>query len=101
MLNRYLTVAPTAVTQAVAAVDMVVNGITEIVVAGDRRDLVAEVHRRYLPNAVLAFGERYDSPLWEGRSDDEKKAYVCRDFVCQLPTTTTEDLSTQLTAAAR
>ena len=36
-------------------------GITEIAVAGDRPDLVAAVAAsRYLPNAVLAWGERYD-----------------------------------------
>ena len=39
--------------------------------------------RASCPNAVLAWGERYDSPLWEGR--DEPAAYVCRDYACQLP----------------
>ena len=48
-----------------AAVDQHATGITEVVVAGDRTDLVAGVQRRYLPNAVLAWGERYDSPLVE------------------------------------
>ena len=31
------------------------------------RPACAAVHARYLPNAVLAWGERYDSPLWEDR----------------------------------
>ena len=44
-------------------------GITEIAVVGDRPDLVAAVQARYLPNAVLAWGEPYDSPLWEDRRD--------------------------------
>ena len=54
------------------------RGVTEIAVAGDRPDLVAAVHGRYLPDAVLAWGERYDSPLWAGRRDG--LAYVCRDY---------------------
>ncbi len=62
--------------------------------AGDRPDLVDEVQRRYLPSTVLAWGERYDSPLWEGRED--AKAYVCRNYTCQLPADTVEALVAQL-----
>ena len=36
--------------------------------------------------AVLAWGERYDSPLWEGR--DDGRAYVCQGYACQLPAAT-------------
>jgi uncharacterized protein YyaL (SSP411 family) len=54
------------------------------------------VHRSYLPNAVLAWGEPYPSPLWEGRRDG--LAYVCRHYACQAPTSTVEDLEGQLTA---
>ena len=59
-----------------------------------RSDLLAEVRRRWLPNAVVAWGEPYDSPLWEGRP--EGMAFVCRDHACQLPASTVEDLSLQL-----
>ena len=76
------------------ALDLLLSGPTEVVVAGDRPDLRAAVSGRYLPNAVLAWGEPYDSPLWEGRADDA--AYVCRDFACQLPAITVEDLEAQL-----
>ena len=62
--------------------------------AGERPDLVAEVRRRYLPDAVLAWGEPYRSPLWEGRDGDA--AYVCRNFACRLPATTLEALAAQL-----
>jgi hypothetical protein len=77
-----------------AAVDQRRVGPTEIAVVGDRPDLVHEVQRRYLPNAVLAWGEPYDSPLWEGRQDGS--AYVCRDFACQAPVNSTADLALQL-----
>jgi uncharacterized protein YyaL (SSP411 family) len=88
---------PTAFAHLLAAVDLHVHGPTEIAVVGDRPDLVAAVQRRYLPNAVLAWGTPYDSPLWEGR--DEGKAYVCRDFACREPVTDADALAAQLADA--
>jgi uncharacterized protein YyaL (SSP411 family) len=86
--------APAAFAHLLAALDLYRNGTTEVVVAGARPDLVRTVRHRYLPSAVLAWGERYDSPLWEDREDD--KAYVCQNYACQLPASTTEDLAAQL-----
>jgi uncharacterized protein YyaL (SSP411 family) len=80
------------------AVDMATGGTTEVVVTGDRPDLVAPVHRRYLPNAVLAWGERYPSPLFEDRADG--MAYVCRNYTCRLPTGDVDELIAQLSPAA-
>ena len=40
----------------------------EVAVVGDRPDLVEVVQRRFLPTAVLAWGEPYDSPLWTDRT---------------------------------
>ena len=94
LLHTYLERQPTAVTVALATVDLVVTGPTEIVVSGDRPDLVGAVQRRYLPTAVLAWGEAYASPLWEGR--DQPAAYVCRDFVCGLPADSVDDLIEQI-----
>jgi uncharacterized protein YyaL (SSP411 family) len=85
---------PTAFGHALAAVELIARGTTEVVVTGDRPDLVAAVHRQYLPNAVLAWGERYDSPLWEGRVDGH--AYVCHHYACQLPTDAVASLEAQL-----
>jgi uncharacterized protein YyaL (SSP411 family) len=96
LLHGYLTRQPTSVTVAMATVDLVVSGATEVVVSGDRPDLVGAVQRRYLPNAVLAWGEPYGSPLWEGR--ERPAAYVCRNFVCGLPADSEEDLADQLDA---
>ena len=87
---------PTAFGRALEAVDLATGGLDEIAVVGDRPDLVAAVQARYLPSAVLAWGEPYDSPLWEGRSDGF--AYVCRDFACQSPAATAEELIAQLEA---
>jgi uncharacterized protein YyaL (SSP411 family) len=87
---------PTAFGRVLAAVDLVARGSTEVVIPGDRPDLVAAVHRCFLPNAVLAWGERYDSPLWDRR--DDGRAYVCRHYACQLPAEDVAGLNAQLSA---
>jgi uncharacterized protein YyaL (SSP411 family) len=83
MLGRLAGQHPTAFGHLLAAVDLLTGGVTEIAVVGDRPDLVREVTGRYLPSAVLAWGEPYDSPLWSERRDGY--AYVCRDYVCAAP----------------
>ena len=85
---------PTAFGQVLAAVDLAARGTTEIVVAGDRPDLLDAVRSRFLPNAVVAWGERTGGPLWEGREDG--RAYVCRSYTCQLPASDPKTLTAQL-----
>ena len=84
-------------TLAVAAVDMVVSGTTEIVVSGDRPDLVAGRAASATCRTRSWHGaSRTQSPLWEGR--EQPAAYVCRNFVCGLPATSVDDLADQLGA---
>jgi len=85
---------PTAFAHLLGAVDLLVAGTTEIAVVGARPDLVEVVQRRYLPGAVLAWGEAYESPLWEGRTPD--RAYVCQGWACKEPVSTAEALAAQL-----
>ncbi len=94
LLGAMAVEQPTAFGHVLAAVDLLVRGTTEIVIPGDRPDLVAVAHGLLLPNAVLAWGQRYESPLWEGREDG--RAYVCQNYACQLPSTTPEALAAQL-----
>jgi uncharacterized protein YyaL (SSP411 family) len=86
---------PTAFAHLLAAADIAVGPRAEVVVVGDRADLVAEAHRRWLPRAVVAWGAPIDgSPLFTGR--DEGLAYVCEAFACKQPVATTVDLAAQL-----
>ncbi|MCU1376294.1 MAG: hypothetical protein JWO68_3580, partial [Actinomycetia bacterium] len=87
---------PTAFANLLAALDLHLAGATEVAVVGDRPDLVEVVRRAWRPNAVLAWGQPYDSPLWADRQDGH--AYVCRHFTCQQPVTTPGDLARQLLA---
>jgi uncharacterized protein YyaL (SSP411 family) len=95
LLATVIPKAPTAFSNALAAIDLRSSGTTEIAVVGDRPDLLAVVRETWRPNAVVAWGEPYESPLWESRSDGF--AYVCRDFACQQPTDDVDTLRTQLT----
>jgi hypothetical protein len=87
---------PTAFSRALAGADLSSSGITEIAIMGDRSDLVRAVQARYLPNAVLAWGEPYASPLFEDRKDG--LAYVCRNYACQAPVSEVDELLAQLAA---
>jgi uncharacterized protein YyaL (SSP411 family) len=85
---------PTAFAHLLAAVDLATTAITEIAVTGDRPDLVRAVQAHYLPNAVLAWGEPYPSPLFEGR--DEGLGYVCENYACRQPVGDADALLAQL-----
>ncbi len=87
---------PSAFGNLLCALDLAAGPSTEITIAGERPDLTAAVRSRYMPNAVLAWGESSDSPLWAGRS--EPGAYVCSGYVCELPVDNSEDLEGQLDA---
>jgi uncharacterized protein YyaL (SSP411 family) len=66
---------------------MAAEGLTELVVSGDRPDLVAVAQRAFRPTTVLAWGEPIDGPLWEGRHDQgaDGRAYLCRHHTCEAP----------------
>ena len=90
--------APNAFAHTLAAIDMRRAGTTEIVVVGNRPDLVDVVRPGWRPNGVLAWGEPYDSPLWAGRDAGPSggQAFVCVDHACSLPTDDPVVLADQL-----
>jgi uncharacterized protein YyaL (SSP411 family) len=93
-----LGAAPVAFTGMVSAAHLLQGGLTEVVITGDRPDLVEVVTGRYLPSAVLAWGEPYESPVWEGRSgaDEPGRAFVCQNYTCRAPVTEGAALAQQL-----
>ena len=94
LLGRVAGQHPTAFAHLLAAVDLVDGGISEVAIVGDRADMVTAVHARYLPSAVLAWGEPYESPLWHDRPSG--LAYVCRHYVCNAPVADTDALLSAL-----
>jgi uncharacterized protein YyaL (SSP411 family) len=94
LLGTVIPQAPSAFSNAMAAVDIIASGTTEVVIVGDRPDLVRAVQSQWLPNAVLAWGAPYDSPLWEQR--EAGFAYVCQHYACQMPADSVDTLLAQL-----
>ncbi len=87
--------APAGVSNALIALELRLRGVVEIAVVGDEPDLVRVAQILWRPDVVLAWGERYDSPLWADRT--EGLAYLCRDHVCERPASTPEELFEQIT----
>ena len=94
LIGDLLTRHPTAFAHTVLTADLLARGATEVVVTGDRPDLLAEVRRNWLPDAVVAWGAPTDSPLWADRVPG--LAYVCRGYACQVPAADVATLADQL-----
>jgi hypothetical protein len=87
--------APLGFSELLFASTLVGEGPVEVVITGDRPDLVAAVKRRFSPGAVLAWRS---GPLLAGR--EEGFAYVCRRGVCLAPADNVDDLMAALASGA-
>ena len=97
LLGRIVTSAPTAFGNLLTAVHLRHTGITEVAITGEQPGMVDELRKRWLPTIVLAWGEPYESPLWNNRSLNT--AYVCRHYACLQPATTPEQFLSTLQQA--
>jgi hypothetical protein len=91
---------PFAYDRMLAALDAWHEGFTEIVILGRSPELVRAVYRGYLPNKIVVRAQRPDEglPFLAGRQlvDGRPTAYVCRNYACQDPVTSPDELATQL-----
>ncbi len=94
LLGRDAASQPTAFGRLLEAIDLFHSGTTEVVVTGDRADLVSAVASSYRPNTVLAWGERRPGPLWDGREGNQ--AWVCQNRTCTTPVDSVEALLANL-----
>lgn len=94
--------SPQVMPQMVSALDFILTPSTQIIIVGKRDDpatkrLLREVYTRYLPGRVLHViepGEQQQRLAHQlsfvsafSMVDGKATAYVCENFVCQLPTT--------------
>ena len=99
---------PTGAGHWLCALDFYLSPTKEIAIVGDRgkpatQALASEVYRRFLPNRVLMGQNEGDDtlnglPLVDGRGKLEGRAtaYVCENYVCQLPVNDPAALAKQL-----
>jgi uncharacterized protein YyaL (SSP411 family) len=99
-----------AVPMMLAALSTYHAGMAQIVIVGDpaaadTRALSDVVRRRYIPTAVVVpIAEEHRSALsrvlpWTrdlAKRDGRATAYVCRNFACQMPTSSPSELESQL-----
>lgn len=109
-MRHRLPTQPTAFGHLLCALDMFLRPSREIAIIGDPDDpatraLHQAALRPFLPDAVLAGAAPADVeslgrriPLLAGRTlvNGRPAAYVCRNFVCNLPVTEPETLTEQL-----
>jgi uncharacterized protein len=92
---------PSMVGHHLAVAESMATGTREVAIVGeDRASLVEAFWSRYRTYAVLAQANSSDSnvPLLADRSagPETAVAYVCHDFVCNLPTASPSELNSQL-----
>ncbi len=97
LLARIVESAPTAFPHLLCALHLRHVGPTEVVVTGKRGELVQLIHGQWLPTVVLAWGESFPSPLFTDRRDG--LAYVCRQYACQAPAASRDELVAALRGA--
>ena len=96
-----LRAAPPSMPQMMVAVDFYLDKPKQILIAGekdspDTQAILREVHKRFLPNKIvlLVDGGAVQERLAPGleiletlsRLDGKATAYICENYVCQLPT---------------
>jgi uncharacterized protein YyaL (SSP411 family) len=99
LLHKVVAEHPLAFGHLLRAIDFYLAPVREVALAGDDLSPLAQVVRgAYLPHVVLAGGASDEVPLLEGRHavDGRAAAYVCRNFACELPVTSAEDLARSL-----
>ena len=101
---------PFAYDRLLAGIEAFHDNFVEIAIlgpAGDpaTRQMLRAVYSGYLPNKVVVQAEQPDDriPLLRGRGliNGRPTAYVCRNYACQKPATTAEELAGQLGFAGR
>ena len=114
LFSGRLSQISSAMPQMLAAVDFALSKPQQIIIAGDRdgsdtQALLREVRRRYLPNRILLLVDSPQTELAEyvpfvksiarldfgelSRVESRATAYVCENFVCELPTNNPEQLA--------
>lgn len=96
LFTRIAPGAPTAFGNLLMAVHLIHKGIIEIAITGSRPDLVTHIQKMWMPNAVLSFGEPFESPMWTNRP--EGFAFICQNYACNAPASTPQEIDTALAA---
>ena len=101
--------APQAFTRTLASMDFALGPSKEIIISGKMDSLITEemmkvLREKYIPNKVIIFNSKENeqlrniSPFLSEYTPKENQTavYVCKNYKCDLPVTTVEQLQTLL-----
>ncbi len=109
---KQLESAPSSMPQMLIALSWSRSKPKQVVIAGKVDDaatqaILREMHRHFVPHRVLIladggagqrfFGDRVEFMKSVTKIDNQPTAYVCENFVCQLPTTDVKTFANLLT----
>ena len=112
---KQLEAAPSSMPQMLVALSWSRSKPKQVVIAGKADDaatqaMLREVHRHFVPHEMLIladggsgqqfFADRVEFMKSVSKIDNKPTAYVCENFVCQLPTTDLKTLANLLTHPA-
>ena len=98
---------PSAHNQLMVALDFLLGPSFEVVIvgrsgAGDTRKMLTALRRQYLPNTVVLFvpselekpeiHELADFTKYQISPDGKATAFICQNFACNAPTTSSEEM---------
>jgi uncharacterized protein YyaL (SSP411 family) len=107
-----LSQTPSTMPQMMVAFQFHLSKPKQIVIAGkpdaaDTRAMLRAVHQKFIPNKILLFADGGERQDFLGRHldfiqsvkpmDGKATAYVCENYVCQLPTTDISEMKSQVT----
>lgn len=113
--EKRLAEDPQAMPQMMVAVGFYLSKPKQILIAGDRhaadtRAILAEIHKRFIPNKIVVLADGGEAHLRLASSldilnslrriDGKATAYICEDYVCRRPTNQTSDVSAILDGRA-
>ena len=95
---------PAGYSMTLVALDYSLDSAKEIAIVGPESDEVRRyLNQTFLPNKVMAMGNREGISLLKGREsiDGKTTIYVCENQVCKLPTTDLEEAKKQISAFSK
>ena len=108
LLTDVMRQYPQAFAESLNATDMLVNGISEVAIVGDRSteavaEILEELRQPFRPNLITAHAENdvtehASIPLLSHRvmRAGQPTIYVCRNFACRMPVTTAAETAALL-----
>lgn len=96
---------PSAFSQTLTSLDFVYNGSFEIIISGERddkstREIINYFRMEFLPNKIILLKEPSDDKLkriapfteFQTQLGSKTTIYICRNYVCERPVTSLEDV---------